>query len=320
MADWLSKALRWLRPKCNPEGSRWPSDFAFPSEATHRFHRRQSSTMKLGITTSTFQKLPFEEALEQIKGYGFDAIELTSLPGIGTEQGHPAIAEDFTDAETDALKTALGNAGLKLSAITTVSFGPLNPPEQLKDVLRVIEVAAAVDGAVVTIHANRGTEKDRTAEELRPEVWSGILANLEKCVAQAEKSGVRLAIETEMGLLLDHPDQALQLIAEIDSPTLGYNFCTAHIVPAISEDDDLSKVVERSEGRIYSTHMADIEGRIHKHLVPGEGDIDFPDMLARLRAAGFDGYLNFDLYPYADRPEYAGEKTAAFMLPLLAGK
>ena len=48
-------------------------------------------------------------------------------------------------------------------------------------------------------------------------------------------------------------------------------------------------------------HFEDIAAtRVHQHLVPGRGAIDFAATLRAIRATGYDGWLTVELYPYID--------------------
>ena len=53
-------------------------------------------------------------------------------------------------------------------------------------------------------------------------------------------------------------------------------------------------------------HLEDIAAtRVHHHLIPGEGAIDFAATLQAIRASGYDGWITIELYPYVDDPDVA---------------
>ena len=64
-------------------------------------------------------------------------------------------------------------------------------------------------------------------------------------------------------------------------------------------------------------HVEDIKGRIHDHLIPGLGDIDFAAAVAALRESGYDGFLTLELYPYKQQPGEAGRRGLARLRSLL---
>jgi sugar phosphate isomerase/epimerase len=67
-----------------------------------------------------------------------------------------------------------------------------------------------------------------------------------------------------------------------------------------------------SQTRHY--HFEDIAAtRIHKHLVPGRGAIDFAATLAAIAATGYDGWITVELYPYIDDPDAAAREAFQYM-------
>ena len=58
-------------------------------------------------------------------------------------------------------------------------------------------------------------------------------------------------------------------------------------------------------------HLEDIAAsRVHHHLVPGTGAIDFAEVVAAIRATGYDGWLTVELYPFLDDPDAAAARRS----------
>ena len=67
-------------------------------------------------------------------------------------------------------------------------------------------------------------------------------------------------------------------------------------------------------------HLEDIAAtRVHQHLVPGCGAIDFTATLAAIRDTGYDGWLTVELYPYLDDPDAAAREAKEFYDRTVAG-
>jgi sugar phosphate isomerase/epimerase len=65
-------------------------------------------------------------------------------------------------------------------------------------------------------------------------------------------------------------------------------------------------------------HFEDIAAsRIHEHLVPGRGAIDFAATLAAIEQTGYDGWLTVELYPYLDDPDAAGREAFGYLSRLI---
>lgn len=263
--------------------------------------------VKLSITTSIYRATPLHEALRRLCDYGFDAVELTAIPH--PYEGHIE-ATRTSQAELDELRARLDGLCMEVSAITSGPLPPLASENDLRYLSLSFEMAERLSAPVVITYVTGGHQW----EDLSEERWRPVLVEtFRRCADEAEARGVRLALETEPGLLIANPYDGLSLIREVNHPNFGYNFCIPHIVPVIEESDTLENVVRQAGGLIFNTHLADVEGRVHKHTLPGEGEVDFPALFAHLGEVGYEGYFTFDLYPYADRADVAARKVAETM-------
>src|SRR2546423_9016356 len=90
-------------------------------------------------------------------------------------------------------------------------------------------------------------------------------------------------------------------------PAVGMNFDIGH---SYSVSDDPATTIPRVAKSIRHFHLEDIAAtRVHHHLVPGEGAIDFAAALQAIRGIGYDGWVTIELYPYVDDPD-AAARTA----------
>ena len=111
--------------------------------------------------------------------------------------------------------------------------------------------------------------------------WKLFVEMLKPVVEHAEKEGVLLLIEPEPGLLIETADQFLELMQHIDSPAVGLNFDIGH---AYCVGDDPATTIPRVAKYIRHFHLEDIAAtRVHHHLVPGEGAIDFAATFRAIR-------------------------------------
>lgn len=267
--------------------------------------------MKLSLTTGTYQKTPFKEALTKVRSYGYDAVELTAIPT--PYPGHIECTK-VTAQQVQELRNFLSDIGLQISAITSGPIPPLFTSADKKYVLKAIDLATELSAPVVITFVTRNPAAAATSpKEWRPP----LIEALQECATQAQENGIYLALETEPGFEINDPYSGIALIREINHPHMKYNLCVPHILPAIPPEDNLEKVIELAQDLIVNTHLADVKNRRHKHLIPGEGDVDFRALLKRLQEIGYDGYITFDLYPYADRPDHAARKTAEVMKDIL---
>src|SRR5438270_914941 len=152
------------------------------------------------------------------------------------------------------------------------------------------------------------------------ESWSAALKlfveMLKPVAAHAEKEGVLLLIEPEPGLLIETADQFLEFMQHIDSPAVGLNFDIGHFYCV---GDDPATTVPRLAKYIRHFHLEDIAAsRVHHHLVPGEGAIDFAATFNKIRAIGYQGWITVELYPYVDDPDAAARTALQRVTEILA--
>jgi sugar phosphate isomerase/epimerase len=135
------------------------------------------------------------------------------------------------------------------------------------------------------------------------------------CIEVAEKAGVPILIEPEPGLLIERFDQYFEFVDRIDSPMIGLNFDVGH---AYCVSEDPQEWVAKMAPHTRHYHFEDIAAtRVHQHLVPGHGAIDFAATLATIAKTGYTGWLTVELYPYLDDPDAAAREAKSFLSSII---
>ena len=138
---------------------------------------------------------------------------------------------------------------------------------------------------------------------------------LKPLAEHAHDLGVLLLIEPEPDLLVETTDQYLEVVERLDAPSIGLNFDVGH---AYCVSEDIPAAIARLASHIRHYHLEDIAAtRVHHHLVPGTGAIDFAEVIAAIRETGYDGWLTVELYPFLDDPDAAARRAIEVLGPLL---
>jgi sugar phosphate isomerase/epimerase len=141
---------------------------------------------------------------------------------------------------------------------------------------------------------------------------------LKPVVEHAEREDVTLLVEPEPGLLLENAEQFEEFMRYFDSPNLGLNFDIGHFFCA---GEDPAKCLRRLRHHVRHIHLEDIAAsRVHAHLIPGTGAIDFTSVLEAIQDNGYDGWVTIELYPYADDPDQAAKTSAVWAKKWLDGR
>jgi sugar phosphate isomerase/epimerase len=270
--------------------------------------------MKLAFSTNAYLCFSFAEAVRRLAAIGYAGVEIMA----DVPHAWPAF---LLDEQKQAIRDALAKNNLVISNINSFMMHAVNDRRQrywhpswiepdpnyravrIDHTTRALTLARELGAKCIT------TEPGGPLEPGQP--WSAglklFVEMLKPVVAHAEKEGVLLLIEPEPGLLVETADQFLELMRHLDSPAVGLNFDIGH---AYCVGDDPATTIPRVAKYIRHFHLEDIAAtRVHHHLIPGEGAIDFAATFRAIRQIGYDGWVTIELYPYVDDPD-AAARTA----------
>lgn len=253
----------------------------------------------LAYNANGLRNLPLETAIKEVADAGFDGIELSL---------HPNHLDPFAFTESDAerLRTVLETTGLTACCLATgaddlLGTEPFEPslihpdPDgrraRIDLITRSIRIARRLGVPVINFASGRRKPEvapDQAARWLR----DGVRRLLEEAAGE-----VVLAMEPEPGFFLQTNAQVAELHADLAAD--GFALCQDLGHCRVVEDDYLGSV-ERHLPITRHIQVEDIKGRVHRHEIPGDGDIDFPAFFAALRRGGYTGYLSVELYNHAD--------------------
>jgi sugar phosphate isomerase/epimerase len=270
--------------------------------------------MQLAFSTNAYLRFSFAKAVHRLAEIGYAGVEIMA----DVPHAWPAF---LLAEQKQAIRDALAKNGLAISNVNAFMMNAINDRRQrywhpswiepdanyrairIDHTIRALTLARELGAKCITTEPGGPLEPGQS--------WSAALAvfveMLKPVIAHAEKEGVLLLIEPEPGLLIETADQFLELMQHIDSPAVGLNFDVGH---AYCVGDDPATTIPRVAKYIRHFHLEDIAAtRVHHHLVPGEGAIDFAATFRAIRQIGYDGWVTVELYPYVDDPD-AAARTA----------
>jgi len=131
------------------------------------------------------------------------------------------------------------------------------------------------------------------------------------CIEVAEELGVPILIEPEPDLLIERFDQYLEFVDRLDSKMVGLNFDIGH---AYCMSEDPQDWITRMAQHTVHYHFEDIaDTRVHKHLIPGHGAIDFSATIKEIQKTDYDGWITVELYPYIEGPDNAAREAKQYL-------
>ena len=270
--------------------------------------------MKLAFSSNAYMNFSIEETIARVAAVGYSGIEiLADVPHAWPAGLLPERRKSICDA--------LSKHNLKVSNVNGFMMNAVADPRQPYWHPSWIEPDPHYR-AIRREHVKRALQlsKEIGAKNLQTEP-GGPLApgqswddaadifyeELMPCVEVAERVGVGLLIEPEPDLMIEKFDQYLKFMERIDSPMVGLNFDIGH---AYCVSEDPQDWVARMASHTRHYHFEDIAPtRVHRHLIPGHGSVDFEATLKAIAATDYDGYVTVELYPYIDNPDNAAREA-----------
>jgi sugar phosphate isomerase/epimerase len=278
--------------------------------------------MRLAFSTNAYLRFPFADAVARLARVGYQGVEVMA----DVPHAWPAY---LLPEQRRALRDALDANGLAVSNVNAFMMHAVDDRRQrywhpswiepdvnyrrvrVDHTRRALTLARELGSPCITTEPGGPVEPGAS--------WQAALGlfveELKPVAAHAEKEGVLLLVEPEPGLLIETAEQFEEFMRHIDSPAVALNFDIGH---SYCVGDDPPTAIRRLAKWLRHVHLEDIAPtRVHQHLIPGEGAIDFPAAVAALREVGYDGWVTVELYPYAEDPDHAARTAYERVRPLV---
>lgn len=267
--------------------------------------------MQLAFSTNAYLHHSFADTVTRLAKIGYRGVEIMA----DVPHAWPAY---LLPEQKQAIRDALGRNKLAISNVNAFMMHAVNDARQkywhpswiepdahyrsvrIDHTKRALTLAKELGAACITTEPG-GPVDGRS----RSECLKLFVEMLKPVVEHAEKEQVMLLVEPEPDLLIETADQYLEFASKIESPYLGLNFDIGH---SFCVKDDPAQTVRRLAKLIRHVHLEDIAAtRVHHHLIPGEGVIDFGATLAALKEVGYDGWVTIELYTCHENPDHAAQ-------------
>jgi sugar phosphate isomerase/epimerase len=278
--------------------------------------------MRLAFSTNAYLRFPFEEAADRIAAIGYEGLELLA----DVPHAWPA---GLLEGPKRAIRAALERNSLTLSNINAFMMNAIADHRQpywhpsfiepdphyrrvrIDHTRRALSLCAELGAPHITTEPGGPIALGQT----RQQAIDLFVEALKPLAEHAHNLGVLLLIEPEPELLVETTDQYLEVAERLDAPSIGLNFDVGH---AFCVREDLPRAIAKLAPHIRHYHFEDIAAsRVHHHLVPGTGAIDFAAVIDAIRATGYDGWLTVELYPFLDDPDAAARRAIEVLRPLV---
>jgi sugar phosphate isomerase/epimerase len=236
-----------------------------------------------GFRSGTFRGLTIEQAAGEMARLGFDCLELClEAPDVRPEH--------LDAARCSEIRRTLD--GLRIGLASVSYHGDTEPPEQRRaNQERAVQITHWLGADILIFNGEKITDRSRQ--------WDEHVARFKALSSLADAEGVTLAIEPEPLLVIGSSQDMLEMMQAVGSPRLKVNLDIGH---AQITDDDLAASVRQMGSTIIHLHLEDIKDRVHRHLMFGEGNIDFCALRQALADVGYSGPYVADLFGSKEPP------------------
>ena len=279
--------------------------------------------MKLAFSSNAYLRYSFNDAAKKIGKLGYQGIEIMA----DVPHAWPAF---MLEEQKQGIRDSLKSNNLAISNINSFMMHAVNDSRQrywypswiepdkhyrqirIDHTMRCLTMAKELGAPCITTEPGGPVEAGAS--------WNAglklFVEMLKPVIEHAEKEGVLLLIEPEPGLLIETADQFLEFMGCIKSPMVGCNFDIGH---SYCVGDDPASTIPRLAKYIKHFHLEDIAStRVHHHLIPGDGAIDFKAAIEAIKAIGYKEWVTIELYPYVEDPDQAAKLARERIAPLLA--
>jgi len=286
--------------------------------------------IKLAFSTNAFKRYSLEDSIREIAKVGYSGVEiLCDIPH--------AYVPSFKDDQVRSLKKTLALSNMQISnlnAFTLYAIGDTYHPSWIDDsremriehTIECIRLAKRIGakhlstepgGPVVAPPVPSSSQQQEQQQYQDISRFEKIfLDGLTRVTKMAEEEDIKVLIEPEPGLLIENSSQFKNFVTKINnSKYIRLNFDIGHFY-CVNEDP--AKVVYELSDYIEHFHLADIaHTRIHNHLIPGKGSIDFRSVFDAMDDIGYRGFVTVELYPYQDNPIYAAKEAYSYLCSIM---
>jgi L-ribulose-5-phosphate 3-epimerase len=273
-----------------------------------------SGPLRFGYGTNGLADHRLDDALELLADLGYDGVALTL-----DHQHLDPFAPDLP-RRVDALAARL--AALRLSVVVETGARYLLDPRRkhqptlLSDdgaerrldlLLRAVRIGHDLGAQAVSFWSGVAPSglDERTA-------WDRLLAGCGGVAEAADRLGVTVGFEPEPGMFVADIAGYEELARRLGHPPrLGITLDIGHC--RCLEPVPVPDCVRRVGPHLVNVQVDDMRRGVHEHLEFGQGEIDFPPVLAALAEVGYRGLVSVELPRHSHAAPDVARRSLTFL-------
>lgn len=277
--------------------------------------------IQLAFSTNAFKKNTLEEAIDAIADIGYRGVEIMA------DVPH-AYPPHLDEVRLERLKQQISRRGLTVSnvnAFTLFALGDTYHPTWIDDdpakreqrilhTLNCLDLTSAFNARTMSLQPG-GPMIGTTIT--RQQAGERFAEGIRRILPKAKQHGIILAIEPEPGLFIETAEEYIAFKREYfaNEPLVRMNCDIGHLY-CVGEDP--AGVIRQYPDEIAHVHLEDIgANRVHQHLTPGQGAVDFAAIFDALGSINYRGWVTVELYPYETTAGGVAQRAWDYLQPIL---
>jgi sugar phosphate isomerase/epimerase len=251
----------------------------------------------LGLLSPEFPSVSLAANLDAIAATGAVSVQFDLASAVGD-----TFPSELPQDIVQAIVEGFAKKQLTLAALSG-TYNMIDPDPKARasgaeGLNRVIGWAPSLGAHLVTLctgSRDPGSMWQKHPDNDTPEAWVDLLAQMENALSVAEKYGVTLGVEPEIGNTINSVAKARRLLDEMRSPQLkivmdGANIFQRGQLPNMRQVLDEAFALLGAEIALAHAKDLDQDGEAG-HVAPGRGRLDYPYYMELLKASGFEGSI-----------------------------
>ncbi len=190
---------------------------------------------------------------------------------------------------------------------TLLDPDPTHRARRLDFLKRAVDVAEALDADAVSFWSGTPPETAPAADLL-----ARLVAGCRELCAYAAPRKVRLAFEPEPGMFIDTMTRFGELHRTVNDPNFGLTLDIGHL--HCLGETPIGEHLRRWKDWLWNVHIEDMRRGVHDHLLFGEGEIDFGEVLGGLREVGYESGVYVELSRHSHNAVETARRALAFLI------
>jgi len=274
--------------------------------------------MRLGYNTNGLAHHDLVQAIHLLGEIGYQSVAIT------VDHGALSPFDERYLEQRAQVKAALDAFGMR-SVIETGARYLLNPrikheptlvtadaelrQQRIEFYKHTIELARYLQSDCVSLWS--GVLRDATDDET---VWQRLCDGLSQVCEDAAGQGVVIGFEPEPGMFIDTMDRFDALLQRINHPALKLTLDVGHL--HCQGETPVEEQIRHWGTQIVNVHIEDMRAGVHEHLMFGEGEMQFPPMIAALKEINYRGGVHVELSRHSHQGPAAAQQAWNFLNPL----